>query len=180
MNLKAGEKNDDPEIKTESINSTIHKVEVLTPSRFKIGDTTKYEAHIKGGVVKQLKTKVQLKFKTFEEATTGNDLPLDPNMAIADFEKMDHAPLSHLAFLALDKYREEHSRLPKPWDVADAKAFLDVCKKEAEANKLDFPGDEDKGLKLLYLFAFQAQGVFNPLCAFVGGYVAQECVKAIT
>jgi hypothetical protein len=25
-----------------------------------------------------------------------------------------------------------------------------------------------------------AQGVFNPLCAFQGGVIAQECVKAIT
>jgi molybdopterin/thiamine biosynthesis adenylyltransferase len=35
-------------------------------------------------------------------------------------------------------------------------------------------------VRLFYLFAFQCQGVFNPLCAFVGGVVAQECVKAIT
>ena len=35
-------------------------------------------------------------------------------------------------------------------------------------------------IKLFYLFSFQSQGVFNPLCAFLGGFVAQECIKAIT
>ena len=30
------------------------------------------------------------------------------------------------------------------------------------------------------LFCLQAEGVFNPLAAFFGGYVAQEVVKAIT
>jgi hypothetical protein len=34
--------------------------------------------------------------------------------------------------------------------------------------------------KFIYLFAFTAQGVFNPLCAFQGGFIAQEIVKAIT
>ena len=35
-------------------------------------------------------------------------------------------------------------------------------------------------LKLLHLFCFQAQGVFNPMAAFFGDFVAQEVVKAIT
>ena len=30
------------------------------------------------------------------------------------------------------------------------------------------------------MFSFTCSGVFNPLCAFMGGFVAQECVKAIT
>ena len=34
--------------------------------------------------------------------------------------------------------------------------------------------------RLLLLFAFQCQGTFNPICAFFGGFVAQEIVKAIT
>lgn len=34
--------------------------------------------------------------------------------------------------------------------------------------------------RLFYLFAFQCRGVLNPLCAFMGGFVAQEVIKAIT
>lgn len=35
-------------------------------------------------------------------------------------------------------------------------------------------------VRFLALFALTAAGVFNPLCAFQGGVVAQEVVKAIT
>lgn len=35
-------------------------------------------------------------------------------------------------------------------------------------------------MKFLNLFALTSRGVFNPLCAFFGGFTAQEAVKAIT
>ena len=35
-------------------------------------------------------------------------------------------------------------------------------------------------MKLFYLFPMQAVGRFSPLCAFLGGYAAQEAIKAIT
>jgi len=35
-------------------------------------------------------------------------------------------------------------------------------------------------MRFFYLFAFQSRGVLSPLCAFMGGLVAQECLKAIT
>jgi hypothetical protein len=65
MKLKAGEKHDDPQVTSESINDTIHKVTVLTPYSFKIGDTRKFEKYGRNGIARQLKTKLQLKFKSF-------------------------------------------------------------------------------------------------------------------
>lgn len=48
-------------------------------------------------------------------------------------------------------------------------------------SKEDAKWDDIKAdMKLLMQFVFTATGVFNPLCAFFGGFVAQECVKAIT
>lgn len=93
MQLKAGEKHDDVAVKSGSIDDTIHKVTVLTPSSFKIGDTRKYEKYERNGIAKQLKTKVKLKFKSYEDSLLGplQDLPLDGNLAVADFEKMEHA-----------------------------------------------------------------------------------------
>lgn len=35
-------------------------------------------------------------------------------------------------------------------------------------------------MKLAFEFSFTAKGTFNPLCAFFGGFVAQEIVKAVT
>jgi hypothetical protein len=60
MKLKAGESHEDQAFKAlTSINETIHKVKVLTPYSFTIGDTRKYEPYVGKGIVKQLKTKVE-------------------------------------------------------------------------------------------------------------------------
>jgi len=48
----------------------------------------------------------------------------------------------------------------------------------------DYAFDKTEDLKretnFFYSFAFQCAGVFNPLCAFFGGFVAQEVIKGIT
>jgi len=71
---------------------------------------------------------------------------------------------------------------PRPWNLEDAQNFLVLAKPIADRYDLhseDWKADGDE-IKFLLRFAFQAQGVFNPLAAFFGGYVAQEAVKAIT
>jgi len=40
--------------------------------------------------------------------------------------------------------------------------------------------DIARDLKLILGLSFTARGVLNPLCAFFGGFIAQECFKAIT
>ena len=79
MKLKDGEKHDDPQVKSDSINDTIHKVTVMTPYSFKIGDTRKFEKYERNGIAKQLKTKIQMKFKSYEESImkAGDELPFD-------------------------------------------------------------------------------------------------------
>jgi len=101
-------------------------------------------------------------------------MPLDANLAVADFEKMANAQTAHLCFLALDKFRAERKSLPATWNLADAKAFVNLAKELAKESKLadDNLKDDSEMVRLFYLFAFQCQGVFNPLCAFIGGVVA--------
>lgn len=184
MALKPGEKHDDQAVKSASINDTIHKVTVLTPSTFKIGDTRKFEKYERNGIAKQLKTKVSLSFKTYQEAVMGplSDIPLDGNLAISDFEKISHNQAAHICFAALEKFRAEHSRLPLPWNLDDAEQFVASAKQIAAEGKVEADDlkDESSMVKLFYLFAFQCRGVLNPLCAFMGGFVAQEVIKAIT
>lgn len=43
MKLLPGQKHDDPAFKSDSINETIHKVKVINPYSFKIGDTRKFD-----------------------------------------------------------------------------------------------------------------------------------------
>jgi hypothetical protein len=56
---------------------------VLTPYSLKIGDTSIYNKYSKGGIAKQLKSKIKIQFKSFEssvlQATIG-EIPLDPNL----------------------------------------------------------------------------------------------------
>ena len=42
MQLKEGESHDDKELKSDSINGTIHKVTTVNKGAFKIGDTRKF------------------------------------------------------------------------------------------------------------------------------------------
>lgn len=52
MKLKEGMKHEDQSVKSDSINDTIHKVTVLTPFSFKIGDTTIFEKYEGKGIAK--------------------------------------------------------------------------------------------------------------------------------
>jgi molybdopterin/thiamine biosynthesis adenylyltransferase len=52
MKLKQGEKHEDPDLKSDGINDTIHKVKVISPYKFSIGDTRKYEKYEGNGIVK--------------------------------------------------------------------------------------------------------------------------------
>lgn len=56
------------------------------------------------------------------------DIPLDANLAISDFEKISHNQTAHICFAALEKFRAEHGRLPMPWNLTDAEHFVSICK----------------------------------------------------
>ena len=62
-----------------------------------------------------------MKFKSFEESVDlTKDTPLDANLAVADFEKLSHHDLSHLAFATLDAYITKNNRKPAAWSLKDA------------------------------------------------------------
>ena len=111
------------------------------------------------------------------------DLPLDLNLSISDFEKLTHNVLSHLAFETLDKFQAANKgEKPKSWNKEDAEKFITIAKQISTERKyeVDLEKADSKDLKFLNLFAYTTRGVFNPLCAFFGGFTAQEAVKAIT
>ena len=176
--MNEGESHEDAQVKSDSINETIHKVTVINPYSFKIGDTRKFSPYIGKGIAKQLRTRCLINFKSFAETAlkTCAELKMDDNLAIADFEKMSNGQLSHIAFEALDKFREasEDKKIPRSWNLEDALKFLEIAKPIAdryEMNGSQWKGDESE-VQYLMLFCLQAEGVFNPLAAFFGGYVA--------
>lgn len=131
-----------------------------------------FEGYKGNGLQKHLRPKLTLNFKSFEESMIGQ-APLDDMTYSADFEKFSHSELSHLAFATLDAFMMKHNgEKPNAWSIKDASEFLLLAKAIKETTI------EEQ--KLLVKFAFTARGVFNPLCAFFGGFVAQEVIKAIT
>lgn len=87
-------------------------MKVVSPHAFKIGSTKPYEKYEINGIARQLKTKKVMKFKSYQEAVIEakvDSLPLDANLAVADFEKIQNGHLSHLAFDALDVFRAKNS-----------------------------------------------------------------------
>lgn len=116
-----------------------------------------------------------MSFKTFNE-TMNNCMKQDDNLCYAYFEKFGINDLAHIAFDALDKFKSKHKAMPKPWDLVDATDFVEISKKIAENYDLDNKPaewkEDGRELNFFYSFAFQAQGVFNPICAFYGGFVA--------
>jgi hypothetical protein len=106
-------------------------VRVISPYSFSIGDTTIYEKFERNGIAKQLKMKQIIKGKSFKESMTKGaaELPLDGNMQIADFEKMQNNVLSHISFEALDQFKQEHKRMPGVWSLEDAIKFKEIAVK---------------------------------------------------
>jgi len=120
--------------------------------------------------------KLIMDFKPFGPSMLGDReaLPSDMNLSFADFEKLDNTLLSHIAYEALDRFKHDKKAMPKPWDLVDATEFVAICKEISERYEMKPAEWKNDGveLKMLHLFAFQCQGVFNPLCAFFGGFVA--------
>ena len=77
--------------------------------------------------------------------------------------------------------------MPAPWDLKDCQDFLALAKELAATDRykegIKPPAEwalDSAEVRFMALFAMTVSGVFNPLCAFQGGVVAQEVVKAIT
>ena len=91
-----------------------------------------------------------------------------PEFFITDFAKFDRPATLHAGFQALSEFKAQHQRLPRPRNAEDAAALVQLAK------KIDADADE----KVLTELAYQATGDVSPVVAVIGGFVAQEVLKA--
>jgi len=92
-----------------------------------------------------------------------------PEYFVTDFAKFDRPATLHAGFQALSEFREQFSgRLPRPRNAEDASTLVSLAK------RLDNEVDE----KIITNLAFQATGNLSPVVAVIGGFVAQEVLKA--
>jgi ubiquitin-activating enzyme E1 len=134
-------------------------------------DTTSYGTYVRGGIVTQVKPPKVLKFKTLKDA-----IKEPGEFLMSDFSKFDRPPLLHLAFQALDKFRNDLRRFPIAGSSDDVQRLIDFAISINESlgdSKL-----EELDKKLLHHFASGSRAVLNPMAAMFGGIVGQEVVKA--
>lgn len=146
------------------------RVSVKGPFTFSIGDTSTFHAYETGGVFEQVKQPKIVSFAPLKEALSRLD-----KMVVSDYGKIDRQPQLHLAFQALSAFRSKHQgSLPIPHNEADSNEFIILAKNAAKELGLDVQFDE----QLMREFAFTCVGQLAPMCAFLGGLVAQEVLKA--
>eukprot|EP01090_Pellita_catalonica_P012261 TRINITY_DN2618_c0_g1_i1.p1 TRINITY_DN2618_c0_g1~~TRINITY_DN2618_c0_g1_i1.p1 ORF type:complete len:1084 (+),score=254.07 TRINITY_DN2618_c0_g1_i1:167-3253(+) len=152
-----------------------------------------------GGIVRQVKVKSTHKFRSYGDSQkylTKNNMP---QFLIADWNKIEAYNQYHFFYIALSDFQKAHDgRLPKVGDDEEYKEVLasvtklnEAGTKLAEEEKAGFNEQEKKEGKqsqfvfvekvdedLLKQFLRFAGGELNPVAAFVGGFVAQEIIKA--
>lgn len=138
------------------------KINVLGPYTFSIGDTSGFGEYISGGIATQVKMPKTINFKPLEEAEK------EPEFLVTDFGKFEHPLSLHVAFSALHQYIAETCTTPRPWNEDDAQKFLLMCKSiNADVND-----------DVILTFAKICAGNTSPIDAAIGGWVAQEVLKA--
>jgi ubiquitin-activating enzyme E1 len=98
----------------------------------------------------------------------------NPEFFITDFAKFDRPATLHAGFQALAAFVNEHGRLPRPRHPHDAKLVIALAKQVAQEAGTEDPLDE----KVITELAYQASGEVSPMVAVIGGFVAQEVLKA--
>lgn len=157
----------------EKLNGLHCAVKVLSPTKFTICDTTgdDFNVYLGGGIMKQVKVPRIVHFKQLSEQI------LAPSLLTPDLGKFTAPANIHLAFQSLHTYWAETDELPQPWckDSSDKLFALALNINQNLTEKLE---NIDEGL--VRCLAHTARGCLAPLCAAVGGFVAQEGLKAVT
>ena len=153
------------------LNDAQFTVKVVTPYTFTIGDTSGFDEYAKSGVVCQLQRKRTMSFQSYADQMS------NPSLLLADYAKMEHPMQTLLGFRAFSAFVAKHGQAPQPWDAAHAQDFIQMAEaaNAAAAVKVDAVNKD-----VLTLFSYTCAGVVAPLCAAVGGWAAQEALKALT
>lgn len=140
------------------------KVTVKGPYTFTIGDTSGLSDYIRGGIFTQVKMPKIIEFKSLRESLKS------PELFISDFAKFDRPATLHAGFQSLSQFGDQNNRLPRARNTEDASAVV------ALAKKIDAEIDD----KIVTELSYQAAGNISPVTAVIGGFVAQEILKALS
>lgn len=148
------------------VNDKEFTVSVTGPYTFSIGDTTGFSDYAEAGVATQVKKPQTMSFKSLEESMK------EPEIVYTDFAKFEMPQLLHMCYQVLHSFTSKHARVPAPWSNADSEVFVTMAIEQFG----DQVTDDNKGY--LAQFAKICAGNVSPMCAALGGIVAQEVMKA--
>eukprot|EP00048_Salpingoeca_helianthica_P016079 m.230351 g.230351 ORF g.230351 m.230351 type:complete len:1021 (-) comp17989_c0_seq1:244-3306(-) len=151
------------------LNGTVHKITVINPHSFRIGDTRAFSPYVRGGIARQLHRKLTVSHKSLREQLVA------PSYVFVD-AKIDAPRLTLLCITTMHAFRDAHGRVPRPWDVADADAFAALAAQHNDRAESKIELDA----KFLRAFAFTCSGSLAGLTASLGGWAAQEAIKLLT
>jgi ubiquitin-activating enzyme E1-like protein 2 len=156
------------------LNRTERTVTVLSPTSFAIGDTRHcakpYAGHGLATVVKQ---PTRIAFESLEKQLGA------PSLLTADYAKLDAPRQILLGWQALDAFVASHGgEWPRAWHGADADAVVALA--AALAPSADDAAFVAAARPVWRRMAYTSRGALLPLTAFLGGVLAQECLKALS
>jgi ubiquitin-activating enzyme E1 len=147
---------------------------------FSICDTSKMGMFTTGGIINQVRVP---KLHQFESLTHCLEKPFYQNKVPdpIDFAKFGRPELLHLCFKALFKFQTLHNKLPDLNDLTACKEIVDMVKAEHTKGKEDkeswIQNCQDFDADVVMNVARWSKSEISPVCAFLGGVVAQEVVK---
>ena len=152
-------------------------ITVTGPYTFTIdGYAVPEEEVVKGGYVDQVKQPKSMTFLKYQQAVT-----TPGEFLISDFAKIGRSEVLHQGFRALGEYHEKHGHFPQPGHTDQVEECMTMClslNELAKQNEEFFVDAIKDNAKILSQLFDGSSSIISPMCAFFGGMVGQEALKA--
>jgi len=153
------------------LNGTIPRpVKVKGPYTFEIENTLTYDEYIRGGYVIQVKTPMNISFKSLAES-----LQNPGNFLLTDFAKLGRSEMLFVAFQALEKIQNVRDNLSSLQE-----SMISIAQKLKIDGYQGWFSDPVNVKALRALINTPPNSVLSPIAAFLGGVLGQEVIKACT
>ncbi|KAB1282189.1 Ubiquitin-like modifier-activating enzyme 6 [Camelus dromedarius] len=147
------------------LNGSTRQITVLSPFSFSIGDTTKLEPYLHGGIAVQVKTPKTFCFEPLERQIK------HPKYLIVDFSK----PEVNKHFVAIENI-DIGCFVLNPRCQQDSEELLKLATSISET----LEEKPEVNTDIVRWLSWTARGFLPPLAAAVGGVASQEVLKAVT
>lgn len=149
----------------DGLEGAVVPVKVMDSHSFRI--PVRLSSSRTGGQFEQVKQARTMAFKSLRESLSA------PEFMVSDWAKLGRSEQLHVGVQALHRFKAAHGAMPRPRCEADAIEVIAYAREMIDGGlTLDEP--------LVRELAFQARGMLCAMATVLGGFVAQEVLKACT